>query len=468
MTISRRHFLRTCGLVAIGFTGLHKLSCASAAGITTSALAANGYGALVTDPDGLLDLPPGFKYQIISRYGQMMDDGLRVPHLPDGMATFPGPDGLTILIRNHELRPDNPGPFGNKMELLDKVDMSRLYDRGLGKTPGHGGTTTVVYDTKEQKIVRQFLSLGGTQRNCAGGPTPWNTWITCEETVQRMDTRSSNQYFYEKDHGYNFEVPASAEMKLTQAIPLTDMGRFNHEAVAVDIDSGIVYQTEDRNDGLIYRFIPNKPGQLSAGGKLQALKVKDQPSLDTRNWKSRPAVPVGVKLAVEWIDVEDVTSPKDDLREQGYDNGAARFARGEGMWRGSDGIYFACTSGGNKKLGQIWRYVPSKGEGTASENAAPGTLELFVEPNNSNLVENADNLTVAPWGDLIVCEDRQGDVVRLVGVTPNGKLYTFAHSHNKTEFAGVTFSPDGSTMFVNIQGKGWTVAITGPWQARVG
>ena len=468
MTISRRHFIRTCGLVAIGFTGLHKLSCASAAGVSAGALAANGYGALVPDPKGILDLPPGFTYKIISRYGQIMDDGLRVPHLPDGMATFPGPDGLTILIRNHELRPDNPGPFGSKMQLLDKVDMSKLYDRGMGKTPGHGGTTTVVYDTRQQKVVREFLSLGGTMRNCAGGPTPWNTWITCEETVQRIDTRSSNQYFYEKDHGYNFEVPATVDIKLADAVPLIEMGRFNHEAVAVDNESGIVYQTEDRDDGLIYRFIPKKAGQLSAGGKLQALKVKDQPALDTRNWKSRATVAVGAKLVVEWIDIEDVTSPKDDLRDQGYDNGAARFARGEGMWRGSDGIYFACTSGGNKRLGQIWRYVPAKGEGTAAETSAPGTLELFVEPNNSNLVENADNLTVAPWGDLVVCEDRQGDVVRLVGVTPQGKLYTFAHSHNKTEFAGVTFSPDGSTMFVNIQGKGWTVAITGPWQTRMG
>jgi secreted PhoX family phosphatase len=133
------------------------------------------------------------------------------------------------------------------------------------------------------------------------------------------------------------------------------------------------------------------------------------------------------------------------------------------MWTGDDGVYFACTNGGAKRIGQIWRYVPSRLEGRRGEVDVMGTLELFIEPNNSALVENADNLTVAPWGDLIVCEDRSGDEVRLVGVTPTGRLYTFARHHRHCEFAGVTFSPDGLTLFVNVQGAGLTIAIAGPW-----
>ena len=252
-------------------------------------------------------------------------------------------------------------------------------------------------------------------------------------------------------------------MELADPIPLTDMGRFNHEAVAVDPKTGIVYETEDRDDSIFYRFLPNQLGNLKAGGRLQALVLLDKPSADTRNW-DEDLFAVGDELAVKWIDIENVQSPEDDLRKQGFDKGAARFARGEGIWYGNGEFYFACTSGGSAKIGQIWRYRPSEHEGTPEESKSPGVLDLFIEPNDGRLIENADNLTVAPWGDLVVCEDRSGQVVRLAGVTPSGNVYPFAFSHLRTEFAGVTFSPDGSTLFVNSQGVGITFAITGPWQ----
>lgn len=467
MSISRRHFLKTCGWVTVGFMGLQQLSCISSqngTAITNRALIAGGYGPLLPDPKGIMDLPAGFAYKIISRAGQKMSDGFLVPGVPDGMATFPGPNGLTILIRNHEVNPGASGAFGKNHELFSKIAADKVYDSGGGISPSCGGTTTIVYDTKKQEVVTEYLSLAGTLRNCAGGPTPWNSWITCEETDDRSG--SNGKVVLEEDHGYNFEVPASAEITLADPVALKAMGRFRHEAIAVDPKTGIVYQTEDRDDGLIYRFIPNVPGKLAEGGKLQALVVIDGPK-DTRNWSS-DQIAVGTSFSTRWIDMEDVESPKDDLRDQGYDAGAARFARGEGMWRGEDGIYFACTSGGKAELGQIWRYVPGELEGTPDERKSPGKLDLFVEPNDSNLVSNADNLTVAPWGDLIVCEDRSGDVVRLVGVTPQGKLYTLANHHKRTEFAGATMSPDGSTLFVNMQGVGWTVAITGPWDKQVG
>jgi hypothetical protein len=321
-----------------------------------------------------------------------------------------------------------------------------------------GGTTTVVYDTRTQTVERQYLSLTGTIRNCAGGPTPWNSWISCEETVERASEMLT------VDHGYNFEVPAAAEMGTVEPVPLVHMGRFNHEAVAVDPASGIVYQTEDRHDGLIYRYIPDVPGDLAQGGRLQALVLQGRSSLDTRNWEQQTVQP-GVPMAVTWIDLEDIQAPEDDLRLRGFDAGAARFARGEGMWYGESAVFFACTNGGRAKKGQIWRYVPSADEGTRAEANAPGTLELFVEPNDGAIIDNADNLTVAPWGDLIVCEDGSGDQF-LVGVTPAGDIYKFArNAMNDSELAGATFAPDGSTLFVNIQHAGLTLAITGPWKS---
>ena len=426
-------------------------------------------------PNRLLDLPEGFTAHAFSRTGEQMDDGLWVPGAHDGMAAYPGPNGKTILIRNHELQATSKsvGAFGWNNEKIERAAVDKFYDAGSGELPCLGGTTTLVYDTKTQTLEKHFLSLVGTIRNCAGGLTPWNTWITCEETVQKVEPELT----YEADHGYNFEVPVSADIGLADPIPLKAMGRFNHEAVAVDPKTGIVYQTEDRGDSLIYRFIPNTPGELAAGGKLQALRIRDLKSADTQNWRSRVQkvfrwtynpIPVGETLAVEWIDIENIESPNDDLRIQGSeDKGAAKFARGEGIWYGNGSetgeFYIACTNGGIAYKGQIWKYIPSPYEGTSREEQAPGMLQLFLEPNDSNLMENADNLTVAPWGDLIICEDGPNEEF-LVGVTPEGNIYKFArNAGNMSELAGATFSPDGTTLFVNIQSHGITLAITGPW-----
>jgi secreted PhoX family phosphatase len=442
--------------------------------VARAAAAANpriGYGPLVPDPKRLLDLPAGFGYQAISRAGDKMDDGCVVPGLADGMATFAAPDGLAIIIRNHEMLPwQEPGPFGAGNRLLETIDPAKLYDRGARRTPHRGGTTTIVFDTKRQLIVRQFLSLAGTSRNCAGGPTPWNSWISCEETVIRaghnveVNEDKKVEYECDRDHGYCFDVPATAKRCLADPIPLTAMGRFYHEAVAVDPRTGIVYETEDREDGLFYRFLPNRPGALAAGGRLQALVVQDLERADTRNWRRRgQTIDVGAKLRVRWMDMDHVESPEDDLRSRGHDAGAARFARAEGIWHDRGQFFFACTNGGSRRKGQIWRYIPADQEGQGGE-VDSGTLELFIESHDSALLESADNLTMSPWGDLIVCEDRTSPIVRLVGVTPAGELYTLAGSHARCEFAGVCFTPDGSTLLVNIQQKGLTIAVTGPWR----
>ena len=457
MQSDRRRFLSTTARVSAGFLGMRVLQANGAEENPDF-----GYGTLHTDLQGIMSLPQGFSYRIISRSGTKMDDGFFVPGVPDGMATFGSDDGLCVVIRNHECSPEHEGPFGKGRELAEKIERHAFYDAGEGMTACAGGTTTIVYDTKKQQTVRQFLSLGGTIRNCAGGPTPWNTWITCEEAQDRAGYYEKTEVLLEKDHGYNFEVPATTQPKLAKPIPLVAMGRFRHEAVAVDEPTGIVYQTEDQQDGLLYRFLPTAPGKLEAGGRLQVLKIKDRNSCDTRNWESQE-VAVGDQLTVQWLDIDDPESPNDDLRYRGFKNGAARFARGEGMWVGANReIYFAATSGGKSSKGQIWKYTPCATEG--KESGDSGTLELFVESHEPGVVENADNITVAPWGDLIVCEDRSGDVVRLVGVTPEGKQYPLAYNHTGAELAGVCFSPDGSTLFVNIQHRGLTLAIIGPWR----
>jgi secreted PhoX family phosphatase len=464
---TRRVFLRLASSVSLGFLGLHRYcqgadpEYQSGSPVTDELL---GYGPLMPDPAGVLDLPAGFSYQIISRMGETMDDGFVVPGKHDGMATFAAGAGRTIIVRNHECEAQPPelGAFGANYELLPRVPRSRLYDWTHDHRPPLGGTTTLIYNTQTQQLERHFLSLAGTLRNCAGGPTPWGSWISCEETVDKADKRLL------VDHGYNFEVPADLS-SLVEPVPLFDMGRFRHEAVAIEPRSGIVFETEDMDDGLIYRYLPHQPGDLKRGGRLQALAVRGQPSRDTRNWPEGPdPIPTGQALETEWIDIEHVRAPDDDLRYRGFAAGAARFARGEGMWYGRDCIYFACTSGGSARLGQIWRYVPSPREGQPEEMDQPGKLELFIESHHEGLIEHADNLTIAPWGDLFVCEDGKASQ-HVVGVTPEGKCYRLAHNAmNECELAGVTFAPDGSTVFVNIQRAGVTCAIWGPWRSRRG
>ncbi|MGE0481856.1 MAG: alkaline phosphatase PhoX [Phycisphaerae bacterium] len=468
MSISRRAFVRSAVAVTLGFRGLRELFAAPlAASLFDDPRMAAGFGPLEPDRERILDLPAGFAYKIIARAGDRMDDGFFLPGQPDGMAAFAGPNGRTILVRNHELEATDAkkGPFGRKNELLERVPKHLAYDRGREKHPCQGAVTKLLFDTADQRVERQYLALACTQYNCAGGPTPWGSWITCEESTQRADER------FEQDHGYPFEVPATFDGKLIKPTPIKAMGRFRREAVAVEPTTGIVYQTEDIADGLFYRYLPNKRGELLAGGHVQALCVGDRESCDTRNWVRhdgkpiRPFVPRGVPLAVRWLDLEEVDAPNDDLRHRGFCAGAACFARAEGIWYGRDSAYFACTEGGPDRKGQIWRYTPSPHEGTSRERETPGLLELFVEANDSTLLDNADNLTIAPWGDLIACEDGPGEQF-LLGVTPAGTIYKLARgADGGSEFAGATFSPDATTLFVNIQGAGLTLAITGPWGA---
>lgn len=435
MLPDRRQFLRATGSA---FAALAAAGCSprtSLAGLP----AADGYGAPVADPAGLLDLPPGFSYRVLSSLGEAMSDGGTVPDAADGMGCFDLGNGELALVRNHELSPNQEG--GGVM--------GAAYDtRARSLIPLPGGTTTIVLDARTLAVKRQYRSLAGTIRNCAGGITPWGSWLTCEENTSRASGQIN------KDHGYIFEVPATAT-GLVDPVPLTAMGRFNHEAACVDPATGIVYLTEDREDGLLYRFIPTEPGQLARGGTLQALKLDGV--ADTRNWDSAQ-IASGRPVAGTWITLDNPEAPEDDLRRRGAAAGAALVARGEGIWMGEGELYFTATSGGAARQGQVFRLKPTL--------HGPDALDLFYESPAMAEFAYGDNLTIAPDGELIVCEDQyqEGHVNHLRGLTRDGRSYDFAKVRVDSETAGACFSPDGRVLFVNVYSPTKTLAITGPWK----
>jgi secreted PhoX family phosphatase len=264
--------------------------------------------------------------------------------------------------------------------------------------------------------VRQHLSLAGTELNCAGGPTPWGSWLSCEECFEGPGTGFSRGRLVTRDrkHGYVFEVPAS-ETGLAEPVPITAMGRFEHEACAVHEPSGIVYMTEDRHYSLFYRYIPTVPGRLREGGRLQALAVAGRPALQLHNWSGDPVIGTGESLPTHWIDLDDVDTDENDLRLRGAAAGAATFARGEGLCAAGHAFAFTCTIGGRLRLGQVFLYQPSPMEGRAGEEQRPGQLTLVAEAGEGSLLRNADNLTMSPWGDPIAGSSASGPTARNTG-----------------------------------------------------
>lgn len=445
---------------------LQCLTAAAAAPALPAAAGSKGklLGPLRADPQGIIDLPAGFSYRIVSRAGDRMQDGLRVPQAHDGMAAFAGRDGRIVLVCNHELEAGQieRSAFGNNLDALPDTVWSSMYDAGDHRTPAPGGTTTSVYNPATGITERQFLSLAGTENNCAGGATPWGSWLSCEECFTNPGSWFGRHR--EKAHGYVFEVAASATAAV-QPRPIRAMGRFEHEAAAVHAETGIVYLTEDKDDSLFYRYLPEEAGNLLRGGRLQALAVLGEASFNTSNWSSTSRIATGESWHTHWIDLDNVDSDEDDLRKRGRAAGAATFARGEGLCNAADYLVFTCTTGGAQRLGQIFSYQPSAYEGLPRESETPGQLALLAESDVSSLLRNGDNIAFAPWGDLLVCEDTATHC-GIVGVRADGIQYEIAdNAYSNSELAGVCFSPDGKTLFVNIQYPGMTLAITGPWPA---
>ena len=484
--LDRRTFLRgsaaTAGAVMLG--GPFQGFVARAANAATMAAPSFPLGPVEDMRDGIvrLWLPKGFHYRSFhdTETPVTLPDGTALPGRHDGMAAFPGPGENVLLVRNHEVN-GTGAPFGP----------GTPYD-----SAARGGTTTIEV-TPKGKVVDAYTSLNGTQMNCSGGPMPWGSWITCEETVNGPDvgpdfTGVSNVPLQQR-HGFIFDVPAGGQ---STREPITAAGRFAHESVAFDPIDGILYLTED-NFGFpsgFYRYIPaSNPmgsGFLDNEGQLQMLTVAGQPNLDLAVTQAQ-----GATYDVEWVDIDDPapsfpytpgsTAPTTNdqalvyVGNQGRAQGAAYFSRLEGSAYEDGVVYFTATQGGGPAETSIGPIADGYGNGSGQVwgySTQDETLQCVFQSPGAAVLDFPDNVTTSPRGTLILCEDSSGDNY-LRGLTTEGQLFDVALNRlvSRTgtprfgdEFAGSTFSPDGSTLFVNIQASaGMTFAIWGPW-ARIG
>ena len=392
--------------------------------------------SLVADPKGLLDLPEELNYRVISESGELMDDGLITPIRPDGMGVFEYDSDRLILVRNHET-----GDFKYGNHIDESVDPTLAYMVNMEGKALSGGTTTIVLDKNTLNRLEIHRSLAGTVNNCAGGETPWGTWISCEESDY-------------DDHGYAFEIDPKSR-HLSGFKRLTAMGRFEREAVAIDPKTSICYQTEDHDKGLFYRFIPKTFGDLASKGKLEALKIAGFQGQTTRFLADGMKIKTPYK--VEWVAIEDPEAMKARTLDQGAEAGAHCFNGGEGVIADVENelIYFVNKNGGRTDSGQVWKYhIPEQ------------TIELFYDSEDPAKYWAGDNLYIAPWGDLLVCEDHDDEPCRVIGFKANGATYTLASCPLiGDELAGLCFSPTTNTMFINVQDAGKTLAIDGDWTA---
>jgi uncharacterized protein len=418
----------------------------------------------------LLQLPAGFSYTTYGWTGDPMDDGSPTPSLHDGMGVCAVGTRQLVLMRNHE-RYKASGSFASTERTFD--------DRA------NGGTTRVLFDYLRGEFAGSDATLSGTLSNCAGGPTPWSSWLTCEETFKGPHTRMDGGTPFKEQHGWVFDVPAEG---LPSLEPLRELGAFKHEACAVDPATGIVYETEDDSPGGFYRFIPKVPGRLAQGGKLQMMKLDAEPnaSIGVDGQKlpyfdtGSAGVANGTSWKVSWVTIDEpermfVRDTKyGGVRLQGLLQGASGIARGEGCWYGNGVIYFCATIGGVKRNGQVFAYDPRR-----------GTLTQVYESTGAQDLNYCDNITWSPRGSLLLCEDGTKTPQYLRGLTLDGIIFPFCANNldfssagmgdytrpsgkkfkedfRDAEFTGATFH--NNWLFFNIQTPGITFAVTGPWE----
>lgn len=473
--VGRRAFVRL-GVIGAAMGSAAVMQSNPAAGATamsrrlSTAPVAKASGLVKAGPE--LGLPPGFSYHTFGAFGSAMSDGFITPPIHDGMACFDMGNGRLRIVRNHELGEGNDIPPGTVIG-----DPATAYDR---KAPG--GTVTLEVDKNTGKLIKDWVSLNGTDTNCSGVRTPWNTWLTCEETTIGVEAG------YKKPHGYVFEVDPKDNHAVKRR-PFKGMGRFLHEAGAVDPDTGVIYLTEDEGPDGFYRFVPDRPGGLRKG-TLQMLRVKKKAKYNTITGQT-----VGKVLASEWVTISD-PDPKnaeDDasaVYKQGRAKGGAKFLGGEGCTMRGGSVVFGSSEGGDAGRGQIWQYTPRKRIGKTREE---GDLVLLFESESVHELDGPDNMCTSPNGAIVIAEDGNLKSNFVRALLPNGTMINIAQNlvavqkhyieasgklYDPTvpddgasagdgvgfaEFAGPCFSPDGKWLFVNIQVPGITCAITGDW-----
>ncbi|MFS8204491.1 alkaline phosphatase PhoX [Streptomyces sp. CWNU-52B] len=425
-----------------------------------------GYGPLLPDPKGILALPAGFSYRVITYSGKTkLESGESTPSNHDGTATFDGPRGTTLLVNNHELK-------GPRADWEHPVPLTE----GLVYDPAASGGCTVV-EVRPGGAVAEWVGIAGTSTNCAGGSTPWGTWLTCEENSDRAGENGMT-----KDHGYVFEVDPSDRRANRDPKPLKFFGRYDHEAVVIDPKRGHAYLTEDdaEPNGLFFRWKPPHGFTHGRGrfrtladdaGVLQAPKCYDSGGRYVDDLSR--ATKIGTVYGVDWIDVPDRDGAQVPVREQ-FDTGEVTRARKlEGMWWGDGGAYLVSSYAREESPvqhdGQVWFYDPRRRTLTLKV-----LLGVNPDPSADGAFDGPDNITVSPYGGLVIAEDGEG-VSHLFGATDSGRTYPIARNDLNigtedepefSEFTGVTFSPDGKTLYANIQVPGIMVAIKGPWKRQ--
>jgi secreted PhoX family phosphatase len=461
-SVSRRSFLNRSAAAGVGIALVGSLdtvfgSEAAQAAPNSSGYAARGnssqvgYGPLIADPKGLLALPAGFTYTIVAQSGvTRLESGELTPSDPDGTASFVRHGGNgSVLVSNHEIGGDEPFPVPH----LDGY----VYD-----DRANGGTTNIEVD-KDGKRVRQYVSLAGTHENCAGGVTPWDTWLTCEETEDILG----------KPHGYVFEVDPYDQEANRDPRPIKALGRYAHEAVAVDPDQGRIYLTEDaaNPNGLLYRFTPPQDALPLGKGSLRAL-ADDAGELDAMAASKADgtfvpdlsvATEPGTTYKVSWVKVPDRDAKTTPTRKQFANNQITRSRKLEGMWWADGGTYFVASfarpSDGSALAhdGQVWFLDP-----------LTDTIELklrfaYTPADQDSDVDGPDNITVSPYGGVILAEDGEG-ASHLAGATADGQAFFLARNDlNDSEFTAPNFSRDKKILFANIQSPGYVLAIQGPF-----
>ncbi|MDT9681379.1 DUF839 domain-containing protein [Streptomyces sp. TRM76323] len=457
MPLSRREFAAATG-TALALTGT-----VGALATAPGAVAAppqrgggHGYGPLLDDPAGVLALPAGFAYRILTRSGvTRLESGEFTPERHDGTAAFPGPRGVTLLVNNHELKGPRDG-WDHPVPLAE----------GLVYDPAAAGGCTVV-EVRRDGSTAEWVGIAGTSTNCAGGATPWGTWLTCEENSDRAGENGMT-----KDHGYVFEVDPHDRRANRDPKPVKAFGRFDHEAVVIDPRRGHAYLTEDDSspNGLFYRWVPPEGFRHGRGrlrtladdaGVLQAPRCFDAGGrfVDDLSRATR----TGTVYGVDWVDVPDRDARTVAVREQFGAGGVTRGRKLEGMWWADGGAYVVSSyargeSPGTPHDGQVWFYDPKRRTLTLKV-----LLGVNTAPDEDGALDGPDNITVSPYGGLVVAEDGEG-VQHLFGATDSGRTYPIARNDlNDSEFAGVVFSPDGRTLYASIQNPGLLLAVTGPW-----